>query len=190
VVVSTGDAARPVWFAFTELFAFCDLHVTRWRERRQSVFNVLSLAGSLPMYYDRQGFPIPADPDESSTEPGWMMPVLQWAKLHQDIAYRVVAHDDLPDGSYLSTVWLGLDHAHGLGPPMIFETMRFAGDVSESQWTMGERVSTFEYHESLEFPDIFDREGGTTEQLRYMTEEEALAAHHEIVRRIVLREGH
>jgi hypothetical protein len=190
VVVSIVDEARPVWFAFTELFAFCELHVSRWRERRQSVFNQLSLAGSLPMYYDRQGFPIPADPDETSTEPGWMMPVLQWAKLHQDIEYRVVAHDDLPDGSYLSTVWLGLDHSAGMGPPMIFETMRFAGDVSESQFGMGGRVRTFTYHESLEFPDPRDPDGGTTDQLRYTTEEEALAAHHEIVRRIVLREGH
>src|SRR5262249_41846496 len=109
---------------------------------------------------------------------------------HSDMEYRRVAHDDLPDGSYLSTVWLGLDHGHGLGPPLIFETMRFQGDVSESQWVMGGRVSTFEYHGSLEFPDIFDPEGGTTEQLRYTTEEEALAAHHEIVRRIVLKEGH
>ena len=166
--------------------------MTRWLERRQSVFNVLALTESLPMYYDRQGFPIPADPDEASTEPGWMLPVLQWAKLKQDREYSRVAYDDLPDGSYLSTVWLGLDHSHGMGPPLIFETMRFAGEESEATVPrpLRDGLFTMTYHESLEFPDIFDAEGGTTEQLRYMTEEEALAAHHEIVRRIVLREGH
>jgi hypothetical protein len=192
VVESIADRARPVWFAFTELFAFCDLHASRWQERRQAVFNNLWFAGALPMYYDRQGFPIPADPDEGCPEPGWMLPVLQWAKLNQDREYSRVAYDDLPDGSYLSTVWLGLDHNHGLGPPLIFETMRFAGAVSEATLPrpFGDGESTMTYHESLEFPNIFDAEGGTTEQLRYTTEEEALAAHHEIVRRIVLATGH
>jgi len=190
-VVSIADEARPVWFAFTELFAFCDLHTTRWRQRQETWMSTRTLdVWVMPQFYDRQGFPIPAEADETSTEPGWMMPTLQWAKLKEDQEYSRVAWDDLPDGSYLSTVWLGLDHNHGCGPPLIFETMRFHGDVSESQWTMGGRVSTFAYHKSLDFPDIFDPDGETTDQLRYMTEEEALAAHHEIVRRIVLREGH
>ena len=120
-----------------------------------------------------------------------MSACLTWARLRGAMTpdEMIVARDDLPDGSYLSTVWLGMDHGFA-GRPLIFETMRFAGDVSESQWRMGGRVSTFAYHASREFPDIFDPDGGTAEQLRYTTEEEALAAHHEIVRRIVLREGH
>lgn len=178
------------WFEFTELFAWADLHVSRWQLRRQALLNDLSTFGALPMYYDRAGFPIPADPDTSSDEPGWFMPALQWAKRMEDINYRRVAHDELPDGSWLSTVWLGLDHSHGLGPPLIFETMRFAKDLTETQWALGGRVSTFAHHDALEFPDIFGEPGETTAQLRYSSEEEALAAHHEIVRRIVLREGH
>jgi hypothetical protein len=86
---------------------------------------------------------------------------------------RSVAYDDLPDGSYLSTVWLGLDHGFG-GRPLIFETMRFTGK---------------ERGESMEFPDPFGEDGETTNQLRYTTEEEALAAHHAIVRTIRIREG-
>jgi hypothetical protein len=176
-----------------DLFAFCDLHTSRWRERRQTWMNALSLdAWVMPMYYDRQGFPIPGEPDVAASEPGWMLPALQWAKLHQDIEYRRVAYDDLPDGSYLSTVWLGLDHNHGLGPPLIFETMRFAGGESESTVPrpFGDGESTFIYHAEMDFPDIFGGEGETTSQLRYTTEEEALAAHHEIVRRLRIREGH
>jgi hypothetical protein len=29
------------------------------------------------------------------------------------------------DGRWVSTVWLGLDHSFGSGPPLIFETMVF-----------------------------------------------------------------
>jgi hypothetical protein len=43
---------------------------------------------------------------------------------------RHVAHDDLPNGR-VSTVFLGLDHSHGLGgPPLWFETMVFIGSES------------------------------------------------------------
>lgn len=173
-----------------ELFAFCDLHVSRWRARRREVGIFGYLSG--PQYYDRQGFPIPADPDVDlpTGDSGWIMPTLVWGRMMQDPNYRIVALDDLPDGSYLSTVWIGLDHSHGLSQPLIFETMRFRGDVSEGHWEMGGRVSTYTYHESLEFPDLFGEPGETTEQLRYATEEEAAAAHHEIVRRLRIREGH
>src|SRR5262249_37446221 len=134
---------------------------------------------------------IPKDPEDWGGEFGWMMlPTRRWAQMMEDPEYRQVAYDELPDGSWLSTVWLGLDHAHGLGPPLIFETMRFARDPTETQWTMGGRVAPITHHDALEFPDIFGEPGETTEQLRYMTEEEALAAHHEIVRRIVLQKGH
>src|SRR5262249_17029814 len=150
--------------------------------------NDLSLIGAVPMYYDKQGFPIPAEPDAHADEPGWFLPALKWAELHSDITYRRVAYDDLPDGSYLSTAWLGLDHHQGRGPPLIFETMRCSGDESEmtmpavsieTRTVSGEELIPpivphgLTYHESLEFPDIFT-DGETTEQLRYTTEEEAL----------------
>lgn len=31
----------------------------------------------------------------------------------------------------VSTVWLGLDHNHGYGPPMLFETMLFCDDSDD-----------------------------------------------------------
>jgi len=168
------------WFEFENLFAWVDLHASRWRlQRRGNPYSV-----SYPQYYDRQGFPIPGEEDTSAPEPEWMLPTLQWAKLHSDPDYKRVARDELPDGSYLSTVWLGLDHNFGFGgPPLFFETMRFAGDESEIHLTRPVPAS-------MEFPDIFGEPGETTEQLRYGSEEEALAAHHEIVRRLRIREGH
>jgi hypothetical protein len=148
---------------FAALFAFCDLHASRWPSRRQTDFNRLAGAERLPLYYDRHGFPIPGDVRES---------VLAWARLHADRTYSVLAHDELPDGSRLSTVWLGLDHGHGYGHPLFFETMRLPADSAAA----------------LEFPDPID--GEETTQLRYGSEEEALAAHHEILRRLRVRLGH
>ncbi len=157
---------------FAELFAFCDLHTSRWAERRQAPWTQVWTRGflSAPLYYDRQGFPIPAVLRDGAE----IEAVLVWAQMREldDRALVRVARDDLPDGSWLSTVWLGLDQSFGVGRPLIFETMRFPGnDFTE-----------------MEFPDPYD--GEMTTQVRYATEEEALAAHHEIVRRIRIREGH
>lgn len=51
--------------------------------------------------------------------------LLQWAKLFERGDYKRVAVTTLPDGKWISTVWLGLDHSFGSGPPLIFETMVF-----------------------------------------------------------------
>lgn len=42
--------------------------------------------------------------------------------------------DDERNGVRVSTVWLGLNHNWGDGPPLIFETMVFGGDHDEEQW--------------------------------------------------------
>lgn len=41
-----------------------------------------------------------------------------------DDDYKRVAQDDVGE-LWVSTVWLGIDHAFGDGPPIIFETMIF-----------------------------------------------------------------
>lgn len=48
----------------------------------------------------------------------------QWARAFEDHDGRVVAKE-LFDGGVVSTVWLGIDHGFGGGPPLIFETMVF-----------------------------------------------------------------
>jgi hypothetical protein len=44
---------------------------------------------------------------------------------------RVVARDELEDGTVVSTVFLGLDHQFGDGPPLLYETLVFPVDDSE-----------------------------------------------------------
>lgn len=79
------------------------------------------------MYYDRDGLPISDD---------------EWVRLLKDEHYRRVARTKLLDASDpakcydVSTVWIGLDHAFGNGPPLIFETMVWpSGDDAEVECT-------------------------------------------------------
>ena len=72
-------------------------------------------------HYDREGKAI-------TTE--------EWAALWEDKDYQQVLQTHLPDGTHISTVWLGIDHNYGSGPPIIFETMIFSPDEEqdEQQW--------------------------------------------------------
>jgi len=51
--------------------------------------------------------------------------MIEWAKLFDDIEYKIVKRDDLKCGCHVSTVWLGLDHSFSDVAPLIFETMVF-----------------------------------------------------------------
>jgi hypothetical protein len=64
----------------------------------------------------------------------------EWAIAFEDRDKRRVAKTKLPDGTMISTVFLGLNHAYGDGPPMIFETMIFGGKHEGDQW----RYSTWD----------------------------------------------
>lgn len=66
-------------------------------------------------YYDRQGNVIGMN---------------QWAEDFRD---NRIALDEI-DGHRISTVYLGINHAWGDGPPLIFETMIFGGAFEDSQW--------------------------------------------------------
>jgi hypothetical protein len=52
---------------------------------------------------------------------------MTWAKLREDKSYKRVALDRVGEAE-VSTVWLGLDHNFGGGPPLIFETIVFGGE--------------------------------------------------------------
>lgn len=55
----------------------------------------------------------------------------EYGRLHDDHEYRWVAETTLPDGKWISTVWLGLNYAFDDGsPPLIFETMVFNSQES------------------------------------------------------------
>jgi len=88
--------------------------------------------------------------------------VLAWGKDFNDDA-RFLAQDEI-EGMMVSTIFLGIDHAFGHGPPILFETMWFSA---------GTRTFTFagkehEAHEALD-------------QRRYATWDEAMAGHAELV---------
>lgn len=89
-------------------------------------------------YYDRQGNPISME---------------EWVEGLRPDNKRVAS--TTVNGVWVSTVWLGLDHGWGSGPPIIFETMAFA--------------------RGLGFGELDSR--------RYATEEEALAGHEAVVLR-------
>lgn len=61
-----------------------------------------------------------------------------------EIDDRQVARTELPGGIEVSTVFLGLDHAWGDGPPMLFETMVFIAGEGDRCW----RCSTFDEAEA------------------------------------------
>lgn len=69
--------------------------------------------------------------------------VLTWAKWFEK-AERHVADDTIGDVR-VSTVFLGIDHQFGDGPPILFETMVFGGPLDEEQ----ERCSTYEEAERM-----------------------------------------
>jgi hypothetical protein len=64
--------------------------------------------------YDRDGQPIT---------------LARYSELLGDLAYRHVRVTAIGDEIEVSTVWLGIDHNWGPGPPLIFETMVFGGDL-------------------------------------------------------------
>lgn len=85
------------------------------------------------MYFDREGVPI-------SDKRMW--------KLGKD--YKIIKQEQVKE-VWISTVWLGIDHQFGDGPPLIFETM------------------------------VFDEARDELDCRRYSTEAEAINGHREMV---------
>jgi len=110
-----------------------------------------------PYYYDRDGVGISM----------W-----EWSCLFENYDYKVVRKTRVA-GVEVSTVWLGIDHNFLMeGPPLIFETMIFEAEPSETE-IFGRKAMVHE--EALDF------------QERYATEEEALRRHAEVVEFLTLR---
>ena len=87
---------------------------------------------------------------DGTVHPGGL---IEWARDF-DKMDRVVKQQRLWNGLFVSTVFLGLDHNFGQGPPLIFETMVFPNEW----WT-------------------------DWMQDRYSTEEEAFSGHYDTVQR-------
>lgn len=140
-------------------------------DRDDDFFNKVRTFMGRSMYFGRKGEPLT---------------LMEYAERHNITEYVRVAYDDIPPtsryaASYLSTVWLGLDHSFlSKGPPLIFETMRFLAEATEANPFFSGR----KFHGSIEFPDPEDKPGEYIEQLRYSTEEQASLGHRAIVRLI------
>jgi hypothetical protein len=76
-------------------------------------------------WYDRQGQPISME----DVEPLLATP------SYQRVAFTEVTSTSDPTVKFrVSTVWLGLDHSHGAGAPLIFETMVFADEPDPERY--------------------------------------------------------
>jgi hypothetical protein len=56
----------------------------------------------------------------------------KWERWMVAEGYRRVACDKVNDVE-ISTVFLGLDHNYGSGPPVLWETMVFGGELDQEQ---------------------------------------------------------
>lgn len=83
-------------------------------------------------YYDMDGQPLG---------------LMAWAKLLEDHDARIIGRTERGDVT-VSTVWIGLDHSFGDGPPLIFETMIFGGDHDQDQWRYSTREEAETGHEA------------------------------------------
>lgn len=73
-----------------------------------------------------------------------------WARWFES-ADRHVAYDKF-DRIAISTVFLGLDHNYGGGPPLLYETMIFGGPHDGDTWryaTMKEAIAGHEHAKKL-----------------------------------------
>lgn len=74
---------------------------------------------------------------------GKIIPIEEAVKLLEDKEYKIIKQETLPNGKWVSTVWLGLDHSFEEGEPLIFETVCFESKGNYSEIDM-DRYSTLE----------------------------------------------
>jgi hypothetical protein len=124
-----------------------------------------------PTHYYRDGTPILDDE---------LMPAfLKWALLFET-QDRIVAKTRTLYGENLSTMFLGIDHNFGAGPPILFETMLFAPGERKSLKRLWEPSTMTEAEREAE--KAREREKARRYphdqlQLRYHTEREARDKH-------------
>jgi hypothetical protein len=85
-----------------------------------------------PLYYDWDGEPITLE---------------RWSALRRAGGIHV-GRTDLGRLGLVSTVWLGLNHNWGDGPPVIFETLVFGGPLDEE-------MARYTSHEAARFGHDF-----------------------------------
>ena len=84
-------------------------------------------------HYDREGRPIS---------------MAQWAILFGDKDYQRVKATEIGDVT-VSTVWLGMNHQWGDGPPLIFETLVFNGPHDGEMARYSTEAAALEGHKAM-----------------------------------------
>ena len=75
--------------------------------------------------------------------------LMTWARWFDNAPHRVVAQDIIDvGGTRVSTVFLGIDHSFGEGPPLLFETTIFDLPKDHALEGYQERCSTWEEAEA------------------------------------------
>lgn len=69
--------------------------------------------------------------------------LMTWVESFKNTEVRIVAKTEVGDAE-VSTVFLGLDHQFGDGPPLIFETLVFGGSLDQEM----DRYTTWEQAEA------------------------------------------
>lgn len=80
--------------------------------------------------------------------------VLVWARYFEK-SDRIIKQEELPNGYFVSTVFLGLDHNFGIeGEPLLFETMVFKGRSREEMTQ--DRCSTYNQAVKIHKEKVFE----------------------------------
>lgn len=80
---------------------------------------------------------------------GKRITLMQWAALFEQLEYRRVRSTMTASGARVSTVWLGLDHGWGDGPPVIFESMVFLAGKDIDQDRYATEADAIAGHDAL-----------------------------------------
>ena len=85
---------------------------------------------------------------DENGEPVLCDDLMSWGGWYVTADKRRVAANRI-NGIYISTVFLGLDHAFDDGPPVLWETMIFGGSQDQETWRYTSREAAARNHAAI-----------------------------------------
>jgi hypothetical protein len=86
-------------------------------------------------------------------EPVLCEDIVEWGRFFENIDNRRVAQDkdEGPDGLEIrvSTVFIGVDHQFGTGPPLLWETLVFGGLLDGEMRRYSSRAAALDGHQKM-----------------------------------------
>jgi hypothetical protein len=96
---------------------------------------------------------------DEAGEPVLASDFLQWAIWFERGENRLIERTTVDDVE-VSTVFLGIDHAFGDGPPLLFESMVFGGSMDQQTRRYTTRSQALEGHAELVAEVVLLAKGG------------------------------